>query len=754
MSVGGLLGAVVGGITGFFIGGPVGAVYGASIGFGVGSFVDPLTPDMPSAGAPVEPEQVVMKSTVGDPCPDLCGTAKITGHLLNYGGEGSVPIYSDPVGGGGKGSEPEPQPQVTGHDYTMSWQVGICKGPVTTLHAIYKNENEVIWEGPLDRPGSGGQETITVQGFGTIEFYFGTTDQVANTNLGALLDDDTLNSPLRGYCWAFMDDCTVGNYPRTPSLSFVVTKQLEMDYVVTTTIQTYDCSPLAVQYYILNTLCGLPETWLDEDDWVDADATIRDEYRGISCLFNEQQSALSWLQNINSHIDCILRYGNDGKFHPKLIRDDYTVASLPVIDEDDLIEDPSIIRPSWIDTVNEVKIQYTEINGIDEDDRDKSKLYYNIWGSGINGILDARMSDLFALGDHYLFVESSSVHPYYATLWKSISAGYTGFGIDLEDALYVWGQNGYGQAGIDSTDQKVDIQEVPLFSGTKMLYAHGESGASCVIDEDGTLYTAGRNQYNNLGLYGVTSDTEVPEFTQVQTGVDIPLTWIGGAFSTLYGQAIGADGCMYTVGGAVPTILGNGWGSVGATRDVLYFEKVPYPVNENWSGKVRVTLSSQTWAEKTDGTVYACGSNNYGSFGLGDTTARDELTILPGVWKTWSTNSGGYIFIGVTTAGELKGAGSNNVGALGLGSGSLGLITSMTTLKSGTWISAHTTSSDSCIALRDDGTVWAAGKVSTGTLGVGLERGIYYDWTQVDMSGELFDIMWGGENFTLLAKEV
>jgi hypothetical protein len=44
-----------------------------------------------------------------------------------------------------------------------------------------------------------------------------------------------------------------------------------------------------------------------------------------------------------------LRYGTDGKFHPKLI------------DEDVMLDEPSFDRRSWIDTLNEMKVQYSEL---------------------------------------------------------------------------------------------------------------------------------------------------------------------------------------------------------------------------------------------------------------------------------------------------------------------------------------------------------------------------------------------------------
>jgi len=163
MSLGGLIGGVAGGVFGFFVSGgnPMGALYGASVGFGIGMMIDPITPDMQTPGTP-NPEEQVMESSIGGPIPDLCGTGKPMGHLLFFGKERNEKVYSETTGGGKGGSDPEPQ--VTGYKYYMSWGVGICAGEVDTLYAIYKNDDvHPVWEGELNCPESGGEETIILR---------------------------------------------------------------------------------------------------------------------------------------------------------------------------------------------------------------------------------------------------------------------------------------------------------------------------------------------------------------------------------------------------------------------------------------------------------------------------------------------------------------------------------------------------------------------------------------------------------------
>jgi hypothetical protein len=359
MSLGGFIGTVVGGVTGFFIGGPTGALYGAGLGFGVGVMIDPIAADTNFPGTPSQ-ELDITPNEVGTPIPDLTGTAKITGHLICYGGERSVAVKKKVKTGKGGSKKKK---VVVGHKYYASWVLGISR-EVDTLCAVYRNDGVCVWEGMLAKPTSGGHETIILgEDMGSMDFYFGTNDQEANPRVGALLDDPTLNTPYRGLCWAFFDDNYIGDYNRIPTMKFIVRKTPTPPFAAEkASIQEYDYNPAHSIWYVFCEMLGLPESWLDTTgDFTSVAETLNSENRGMSILFDRQNSALSYLENINLHIDSIIRYGNDGKFHPKLIRNDYNTDTLPVVDESVMLDTPSFGRKSWIDTVNEVKVQYTEL---------------------------------------------------------------------------------------------------------------------------------------------------------------------------------------------------------------------------------------------------------------------------------------------------------------------------------------------------------------------------------------------------------
>jgi hypothetical protein len=370
-------------------GGWIGAAYGAVIGFVIGAIVGPggiagLLADSQVPGAPDLQKVSFTSNTIGTPVCDVLGTTKLTGTLLYFGGERNEAQTQD-TGGGGCGGGGETV--ITGYKYYMSWAIGLCVGPVDELLTVFRND-EVVWSGNLVRPESGGEETIVIPDFGSMTFYFGTDDQVCDFELletfpgfsGTLLDrmqqlvlymqfvqeGPVLSIPYhlnhRGLCWALFKDCYIGDYNRMPTMRFVLRKTPTQTFSEFNAIQSLDYNPAHALWYILHNMNGLPETWLDEDDFAEVASTLAVEGRGISMCLSTQQSAMDYLETINGHIDGILRYGGDGKFHPKLIRDDYTVGDLPLIDESVVLDDPAFSRKSWIDTINEVKVQYSKID--------------------------------------------------------------------------------------------------------------------------------------------------------------------------------------------------------------------------------------------------------------------------------------------------------------------------------------------------------------------------------------------------------
>lgn len=688
MSLGSIIGGVVGGVIGWIYGGPYGAYFGFSLGFSLGMYVDPMTPDIPSTGGP-DQGLLVMSGEVGTPIIDLAGTAKVAGHLLCYGGERADPVYTEVSGGkGGGGSDS----QVTGYKYYMSWAVGIIAGQADTLYTVYKND-DVVWAGELDCPASGGEETIVLTDMGSATFYFGTDDHILNSKVGALLDDPALNVPYRNLCWCFFDDCFIGSYNRAPTMRFVLKKIPEYAFSDKHEIQSYDCNPAHVMWYILHDLTGLPESWLHSTDFATIASTLWGESRGLSVLFSSQQSALNYLESVSAHVDGILRYGIDGKFHPKLIRDDYEVGDLSTINEDVMLEEPTFNRKSWIDTLNEMKVQYSEIIDVEREkpfgalygwgdnignaahdrgkfgidtvgfnpnplqvDSDGTKTISSSAGQEFsarilsNGILQTtgeNSSGQLGLGDTVDRLNFTSVD---SNTWKKVYCGLkTLFALRSDGSLYGTGDNSYGQLGLGDTDVRTsltfimnDVLDISVWSEHAML-----------IKTDTSLWIAGRNTNHQLGLDTDTTDRH------------IFVNGDGAAISYGTGWTSIAAGGFHSFGvkGGVLWVTGLDWngqlGLAGANADIFT------QISSGWDNIA--TSYDTTIGVKTDGTMWGTGDYFYGQLGLGSTGARSTF-IQIGSDTDWERAEPSiYHSLAVKAGNTLWSCGNNSSGQLGLG---------------------------------------------------------------------------------------
>lgn len=713
MSLGSIIGGVVGGVVGFFVGGPVGAAVGFGIGFGVGAIIDPLTPDVPTTGSP-NPEETVMLSSIGDPVKDLCGTGQVAGHLLAFGGERSETEYAEAVSGG-KGGAPEPAPQSTGERYFMSWAVGLLgcpNNPVDVLYAIYKNndsapvwplfeseEEALAWEG-IPCPDMGGMETIVIKDIGSINFYFGTDDQALNANLGPLLEDPTLNVPYRYLCWAFFDDCYIGKTNRAPTYKFVFKKMPQIENMpYKTEIDGYDCNPSHVEYYIMSVLCGLPTTWLNDDAFIAMSNVLFNENRGISILFDKQNSALSYLEVINNHIDAIIRYGSDAQFHPKLIRNDYSIDDLLEVNEKVLLEPPSFQRGSWNETVNELKVQYNELYDILRYDEVPVGKVYGC-GRGIGGRLaTGNEADQWTLTksnsdkewkciscgeghtvaideDDYLYGCGYSMWGTYEVTpiasdglalvrddikWSQVSAGNNvTLGVSLEGRLMGTGQNTHGKLGVGDADVRFAFEQVADGFWTKVVCGANHSLA---IRSDGTLWGCGMKY--TLGIWDISGGSN---YNWTQLGVHpndppgLAYGWTDIAAGSGSSYALKGSSLYYT-GTNFDGQSGDGKSfTEGGISQYEYWFEVGISFSQIFGGMTSHALGIKGGS----GNLYGVGKGTQGQLGIGDSETKSTWTplginaIIAGVGGTHSH--------AVDLDGKLHSCGYSSFGELGFGS--------------------------------------------------------------------------------------
>ena len=243
-------------------------------------------------------------------------------------------------------------------------------------------------------------------------------------------------------------------------------------------------------------------------------------------------------------------------------------------------------------------------------------------------------------------------------------------------------------------------------------------------DNGATWY--GVEQYNNTGgneLWGVGDNEKgtlgLNNTTHYSSPVQIPgVTWdkveklrgaTAGAKKT---AALKSDGTLWAWGASDAGSLGQNQNGDNAS----YSSPVQIP-GTTWKNGM---LTNSAIMTKTDGTLWAWGSNSYGNLAQNDRTQYSSPAQIPGT--TWSLAIGSTrdgMGAGIKTDGTLWTWGRNGKGSLG--HNDLTQRSSPVQVPGTTWSTAINTFSisyESVSAIKTDGTLWSWGSGWYGGLGV------------------------------------
>jgi len=140
-SAGQVIGGVVGAVVGFFT--PIGPVYGAQIGMMIGGVIDP--PDGPVINGPRLDDLSVQTSTYGAFIPRNYGTIAQHGNIFWLKGDAltETPRVEE---SGGKGG---PTTTTNLWDYSATFALGLCEGPIDGIRRIWIN-GQLFYDGGSD----------------------------------------------------------------------------------------------------------------------------------------------------------------------------------------------------------------------------------------------------------------------------------------------------------------------------------------------------------------------------------------------------------------------------------------------------------------------------------------------------------------------------------------------------------------------------------------------------------------------------
>lgn len=256
--------------------------------------------------------------------------------------------------------------------YQLAVQFALCRGTIDAVTAIYVDD-EGVWSGSLgsssgdgysfsDETFWGGEgEGTNWQGGLVIagRIYNGDPNQSAD---GYLANFQSPSVAYRGTAYVTFDGW-IGNAPTMPKVAFVVERYPNNVGLLSNKHKIgVDCNPVEVLYEILTNAewgMGLTAGDIDVSTFVDAGNTLYDEGNGWGYLWQESMSLRELRKAVEKQIaGSVYLDPADGLFKLKLIRDDYTLASQPLVDESNTLQVRSFTRPAWNETTNTVRVKY------------------------------------------------------------------------------------------------------------------------------------------------------------------------------------------------------------------------------------------------------------------------------------------------------------------------------------------------------------------------------------------------------------
>jgi alpha-tubulin suppressor-like RCC1 family protein len=311
------------------------------------------------------------------------------------------------------------------------------------------------------------------------------------------------------------------------------------------------------------------------------------------------------------------------------------------------------------------------------------------------------------LGDNTSVAKSNPVQTVTGGInWKQIASGtYHTEAVKVDGTLWCWGYNNQGRLGDNTTTNRSSpVQTVTFGTNWKQVSCgyHNTAG----IKTDGTLWNWGYNYNGQLG-----DNTIVSKSSPVQT-VAFGTNWKQVSSGYYNRAAIKTDGTLWCWGK-------NSYGQLGDNTTTQRSSPVQtVAFGTNWKQVSCGTYSSYTTAIKNDGTLWCWGYSGYGQ--LGDNTGTQRSSPVQTI--TYGTNwkqvaSGGNHTAAIKTDGTLWCWGKNSYGQLGDNtvtqrSSPVQTITYGTNWKQVSCGLNHTA------AIKTDGTLWTWGDNATyGQLG-------------------------------------
>lgn len=359
------------------------------------------------------------------------------------------------------------------------------------------------------------------------------------------------------------------------------------------------------------------------------------------------------------------------------------------------------------------------------------------WGNNINGqtaqntltgatLAPARVPGII---NDWVKIVLSRTYP-----GATIASGAGALGLRSNGTLWAWGNNSVASlAGTIAQGNNFNKYSVPIQIGVLTTWAdiaQNENGG-LAIKTDGTLWSWGTDLNGSLGHGGLSA----VNYTPAQVGV--ATTWSKVFTSTAATFLIDTTGRLWTIGSNTNYVTGLGT-NLGDTTTITQIGSAT-----NWlfvSSGLHGTIGI-----RTDGTLWTWGADQAGELAQGSVGGTYTTPTQVGALTTWATATYGADQSGtpwamyIKTDGTLWAAGSNSTYQTGLGTNA-GNTTTLTQVGAATnWesivcMNINAGNLGGCVGLRTDGTLWSWGSNNQGQTGQGTVSGNTTSPTQIGTS--------------------
>jgi len=336
------------------------------------------------------------------------------------------------------------------------------------------------------------------------------------------------------------------------------------------------------------------------------------------------------------------------------------------------------------------------------------------WGYNSYGQLGIDSAGVNQLVPMQAQVRSATVSNFSDVNTLGIGRGSDFLSIKNDNTLWAWGLNSNGQLG----DGTIINRSTPYQASLTGVSKIAGNSHTLALKTDGTVWAWGYNNYGQLGDNS-TTQRNIPVQVKDVGGVGYLAGISQISNSDAHSLALKTDGTIWAWGLNYYGELGNGgfgsWAANATPIQVKGLDGVGYLTNV-----VKISAGAyHSLALKTDGTLWAWGSNSNGQLGNGTTTSTS--TPIQIITNVVEISAGAFYSLALKTDGTLWAWGSNNFGQLGDNTtsdrnvpvqvkdvGGVDYLNNVSQISAG---SSHS------LALKTDGTVWAWGYNGGGALG-------------------------------------